>query len=363
MSTEESTEAARLSVFGRFFRQLPCAFGWAIAGFAIFNLFGELVRPWFDANVLWMPLLLLGTWGGRILLGLTAWFLLWSLLRPALRPWRSRVTQTLLALLTFFAVIDGIKFYQQLRQGEIQSTLPLPLAWLVALVLLLQIWRVRRAAVAPPRPAAAGKGAAVVTTVLGVAGVVEVFLLAQFFLFGGTGYLGKADCIIVMGAGVTPDGSASRSLLDRTLIGCRLLLDGKAEFLIFSGGPTKVGVSEPEVMAGIATENRIPRNRYILDERGSSTYATVINTRRLMRENGWKTAIVVSHDYHLSRTALAFRRAGVAVQTYPARRSRVMWTDAFNVFRESAAWVYYYFRPLWEPLGACEHNIANYLSV
>lgn len=350
MTPEDFPQSARISVSGYLLWLCTAAFGWVIAGFTAFNLLGELIRPGFDANVLWMPLLPLGAWGGRVLLGLTALFLFWSLLKPACSTWRSLVTRSLLAFLTLFAVADGTTFYAQIIRGEIESSFPLPYAWFVAAVLILQMWRVRRGATEPPATERTGRVANVIATLTGYVGAIIVFLLAQFFLFGNIAHLRKAHCVIVMGAGVRPDGTASVTLRDRTLTACRLFKNGKADRLIFSGGPTDVGVSEPQAMARIAEEQGIPSGKYICDPRGLSTYDTVISTRRIMRENEWRTAIVVTHDYHLSRTWLAFRRAGVEVYTYPAERSRITGKDLFNFARESAAWVYYYFRPLWQPL-------------
>ncbi len=110
------------------------------------------------------------------------------------------------------------------------------------------------------------------------------------------------------------------------------------------------GTSEPEAMAETAAGMGIPSQAYLLDEEGSSTYDSARSVRWIMRMRGWRTALVVSHDYHLSRTWLAFRRAGIRVRTVPADRSEFFLKPTlFQTFRESAAWTYYYFRPLWEP--------------
>ncbi len=177
-----------------------------------------------------------------------------------------------------------------------------------------------------------------------------LFFFGQFFLVGGTALRKKADCIIVMGAGVMPGGVPSLSMNDRTLKGCELLKDGWSDAIIFTGGPSEHGVSEPALMREIAAREGVPVGASVLDEQGRSTHDTVISARKIMARRGWSSAIVVSHDYHLSRTRLAFHRGGMQVSTWPAKRSRFTFHDVYIVMREAAAWRYYYFRPLWDSL-------------
>ncbi len=353
MSIRQASQAMRL-----FARHFPDAVGWSMAAFAGFNLFGEIVRPGFDASLLWMPLRPYPWWASRALLGATTFLLFWSLMRPAQSAWRYVLTQTLLLFLALSAGLDGALYYRRLASKEIQSAIPFPFAWLVALTLGTQIWRIRRGAGFQPSPqrvessmpgGAAPTSTRVSATAAGIAAVVALFLLGQFFLFGQTAHLQEADCIIVMGAGVLPDGTPSRSLRDRTRRGCQLYFAGFSRHLIFSGGPSGGGVTEPEAMMTIARQLGVPSRACIRDELGTSTYRTAISTRRIMKQRGWRTALVVSHDYHLSRTWLAFHRAGVTVYTVPAKRSRLVIHDAYSILREMAAWLYYYPRPLWEP--------------
>ena len=325
----------------------PIAIGWALAGFSAFNLIGNWVEPGFDANVLWVPLAPYDGWLTQAVVWLTTVFLIWNLLRPRCGAWRYVVTQALLIFLALNAAVAGVKFY---LRDEIGWTLPLPFAWLVAAVLMSQIWRVRRAASGTSPAARCDPEVRVLATAAGVIIVAVFFLLSQFFIWGTVSHLRRADCIIVMGAGVMPGGGPSTALYERTRTGCQLYLAGYAPHLVFTGGPGVPRASEPAAMASVARAMGIAPANCVLDELGRSTFDAAISARRIMRERGWRTALVVSHEYHLSRTWLTFRRAGVSVHTVPADRTRIIVKDVYHVPREMAAWIYYYFRSLWEPL-------------
>ncbi len=328
---------------------LPEAVGWVLALFTLLNVLGDFVRPGFDANYTWMPLDLYGLWP-RFFMGLFGLLLLWSLLKPPSAPWRYVATQALLLFLCSECLRQTWNFYDALAHRRAHTWLPLPFALFALVALALQVWRVRKTA---PRATAPGPGPtpARVVAVAGVGLVVwELFLIGQMFLVGTISWPRPADCIIVMGAAVTADGEASVALMDRTRQGVWLYRRGLAPRIIMSGGPAEpCGPTEPQVMAALALHWKVPPHAVLRDELGHSTFDTVNSCRKLMRANGWRRAIVVSHDYHLSRTALAFYRARLPVTTDPAPRARIQSVDFYNVFRESLAWTYYYFRPFWQP--------------
>lgn len=326
----------------------PEAVGWTISLFCLLNVVGNVIRPGFDANYTWMPLDLYGTWA-RLFMGGVGVFLLWSLLRPAAPAWRYVVTQALLLFLCVECLRHVRNFYGALGAGRASTWLPVPFALLVLGALLLQVWRVRRG-FARPAPTDIPWSSRVIATAIGMLVVWEVFLIGQMFLVGAVSWPRRADCIIVMGAGVSDDGRPSIALIDRTRNGVYLYRRGFAPRLIMSGGPGGAlgGVTEPQVMAGLARDWEVPPGAILRDELGLTTFDTVASCRKIMARNGWRKAVVVSHDYHLSRTALAFYRAGLIVSTDPAPRTRIQRIDFFNVFRESFAWTYYYLRPFWQ---------------
>ena len=344
------TQGPTSAALRRVLQYLPVAAGWAIVGFAASNLIGGFAVSGFDANVIWLPQHAYAWWGIRVMLGGMVFLLAWSLLRPTCGPWRLALTQAILMFFAAMAAAETVRFYRLLSGGEIVSAVPVPFVVLVIPALASQMIRIRRSGTGSEESAPPDPETSILTMTVGLACVGLIFLMGQFFLFGSITHRRKVDCIVVMGAGVMAGGRASLALYDRTRTGCALYRDAWSDRIILSGGPAiKLRVTEPEVMAGVAEELGIPSSAIIRDELGVSTFDTVLSVRQIMRDRGWHTALVVSHDYHLSRTWLAFRRAGINVWTVPAQRTRFTLNDAYTICREMAAWAYYYFRPLWQP--------------
>lgn len=324
---------------------LPRAAAALLGGFFLCNQVGEIPRPGFDANVLWLGfdlsrLRLLVTLLGALLLA-TAW-------RPP-REGRRRI------LTVYVLVASGGLPWLVAGEWSIRKLLgktviggPVPMAWVSGAVMLWLAWWVETFRTRGRAARSSLKRASSFLIALGI--VAGSFLLAQLYLFSSISLPKRADCIVVMGSAVNQDGTPSRHLVDRTRTGCEMFRRGLSENVILSGGVTH-GVSEPRAMAEFAAGLGVPPEALVLDEEGYSTYGSAESVRRIMRERGWRTALIVSHDYHLSRTWLAFHRAGIDAYTVPAVRSKFLLRHTlFQTFRESAAWVYYYFRPFWEPL-------------
>lgn len=323
-----------------------------------FNVAGEWARPGFDATAAWLPLAEAQGPPARALMAATAALVLWAMARPPQRSPRYVATQALVLFWMTLALAAAVQFYAALGRGEIATRVPIPVALLSAAGLAALAWELRARSFRPPDPACPVE-VRVLAAVFAAVAVTVIFTWGQFFLAGPVVRPGRADCIIVMGSGVKPDGRPSVSLYDRTRAACELWKRGAAPALIFSGGPVpkledrlaaaRPGLSEADVMDALARDFGVPAEARVRDPDGHSTFRTVLSCRRIMQAFGWRTAIVVSHDYHLSRTALAFHRGGLEVRTWPAPRSQLTLKDVTIVIRESAAWVYYYFRPLWQP--------------
>jgi len=322
---------------------LPRATAAFLGGFILCNLLGNLVRSRFNANDL---LFGFDTRERPVLLWCTAALLLWTACRPPSAPLRRIIAGVLIGvsvLLLFSPCMRSVRSSLGLEFSHALAGMHMVTG---IAVFWLEIWAMMPRKAWPSIPVLKRLPAFVVAFAI----VLEGFLLAQLYGFGSASDAGKADCIVIMGSAVNRDGTPSLSLLDRTREGCKMYRRGLSENIILSGGVT-YGVSEPRAMAEIALTLGVPSAALLLDEDGYSTYGSARSVRRIMQEKRWETALIVSHDYHLSRTWLAFRRAGIKANTAPARRSEFyLKPTLFQTFRESVAWVYYYFRPLWEPL-------------
>ncbi len=129
----------------------------------------------------------------------------------------------------------------------------------------------------------------------------------------------EADCIIVLGCGVYPDGSPSPMLADRIARGIELYEQGAAPKLLMSGDHGKVDYNEVGKMKEVAMDAGVPSEDVFMDHAGFSTYETMARARDVF---GAKRVLVVTQGYHLPRAlylahSLGLDAYGVAADLRP----------------------------------------------
>lgn len=117
---------------------------------------------------------------------------------------------------------------------------------------------------------------------------------------------------IVLGARVGKEGVPSNTLYDRTLTGIELYKAGKAARLLFSGGN-----DEPVVMKKMAVAFGVPESDIVLDDEGLRTFDSCSRAKNTF---GIDRAIVVTQDYHLSRSIYLCQSMGVDAVGINAKR-------------------------------------------
>jgi vancomycin permeability regulator SanA len=169
-----------------------------------------------------------------------------------------------------------------------------------------------------------------------VAAVLTALPLVNIFTFGLTRHARRADVAVVLGARAYADGSPSLALADRVDEAVRAYHGGLVPRLIMSGGiDPHTRVSEARVMRERAVRAGVPAAVIELDEEGASTALTAQNVARLVPTGA--RVLVVSHYFHLPRTALLFRRQGLRPFTLPARMTRRLLREPWYVLREVPA--------------------------
>lgn len=262
-----------------------------------------------------------------------------ALLVHALRPlprWPRRVTGLGLALLAVGGLRDARAYFELLSVGTIDTRRALP-ASLAVLALLL--WGGALLLRAGPKRTGWWDRLALTVAIPG-GGLVA--LLVLLMTFAATDYRRPADCAVVLGAGVYPDGTPSLTLNDRVGEGIRLYHEGLVPRLLMTGGVDPGhGLSEPQVMRRLGIEAGVPESAIWLDEEGVNTRASARNCAARLEREGLESALLVSHGYHLLRAKAAFRREGLRTFTVPATETRRLAREPYFVVRECAAWVWY----------------------
>ena len=156
-----------------------------------------------------------------------------------------------------------------------------------------------------------------------------------------------ADCIIVLGARVWPDGRMSTTLLRRCERALELWQEGRAPKMIVCGGR---GGDEPAaegavmrhwlVNAGVTAEDVIAETESV------NTSENLGNAREIMQAQGWQSAIVVTSDYHVQRALWIARDEGVQAvgAAAPSPDGPAAWMGAR--LRECVSWAIYALRKL-----------------
>ena len=155
--------------------------------------------------------------------------------------------------------------------------------------------------------------AIVVATVLAVGGINAIVVGV------GTGLLTTqeqartydADCILVLGASVLPDGTPSAILRDRLDVGAELYFAGAAPKLLVSGDNGDISYNEVASMKAYLVDLGVPSEDVFCDHCGFNTYDSMWRARNIF---GVERIIVVTQTYHEYRSL--FNAQGVGMDAH-----------------------------------------------
>jgi vancomycin permeability regulator SanA len=157
---------------------------------------------------------------------------------------------------------------------------------------------------------------------------------------GLTDAIAPSDVGVVLGSKVEPGGPPSSRLkarLDEALV---LYRRGLFRTVIVSGAAGKEGYDEAAVMKAYLVAQGVPDAAIVADNAGVNTRATGVNTAAYLRAHGLTSAMAVTQYFHISRTRLAFKQAGIkTVNT--AHAHHFDWRDLYSIPREVAGYAAY----------------------
>lgn len=166
----------------------------------------------------------------------------------------------------------------------------------------------------PPieRPLSVRKKLRIVAVVLAWPVLSLIVAILAIVLDGFTDDLFKADAALVLDNSVFPDGTLLPRLQGRAARGLELYQSGLVSKIVVSGGLGKEGHYEGTAMAGCwLMEHGVPEQAILIDNEGINTAASAKNFAKLSETHGFKSVIVVSRFFHLSRCRLALKQAGI----------------------------------------------------
>lgn len=122
------------------------------------------------------------------------------------------------------------------------------------------------------------------------------------------GAIAPADCILVLGCGVRPNGEPSLMLQDRLDTGLMLYEAGAAPKLLMSGDHGTVEYDEVNAMKDYAMAAGVASEDVFMDHAGFSTYESMYRARDVFCT---RRVIIVSQKYHLYRAVYDARALGL----------------------------------------------------
>jgi uncharacterized SAM-binding protein YcdF (DUF218 family) len=112
------------------------------------------------------------------------------------------------------------------------------------------------------------------------------------------------DTIIVLGCPAKSDGTPSPEQRERVLEGVRQYKAGVAPHIIMTGAAAHNQYIEAHVMAQLALAQGVPASAIVEESQAQNTIQNIYYSARIMHQNGWNSAEIVSSPSHLPRTAL-----------------------------------------------------------
>ena len=165
-------------------------------------------------------------------------------------------------------------------------------------------------------------------------------LMAGVAIDGFIDRVEPCDVAIVPGSKVNPDGSLSPRLRARVDAALALYRQGVVAHIIVSGGTGREGVDEAVAMKHHLVAAQVPESAVLVDSHGDTTLATAINGAAIMRAHGFRSAVVVTQYFHISRMRMALRAQGID-PVHQAHARFFEWRDLYSLPREAVAVVSY----------------------
>ncbi|MBD3907154.1 YdcF family protein [Chryseobacterium sp. Ch-15] len=147
----------------------------------------------------------------------------------------------------------------------------------------------------------------------------------------------KADIAIILGSKVNEDGTLSTRLEKRLETGIELYKNHRINKIMVSGGLGKEGFYEGDKMKEFLVNNSIPDSVILVDNYGNNTRLTVENTLKFQQKHKFKSIIVVSQYFHVTRTKKILKEKGFT-QVESVSPRYFEWRDLYSILREFPAY-------------------------
>lgn len=119
--------------------------------------------------------------------------------------------------------------------------------------------------------------------------------------------------------------------------GLDLYKNHRIKKILVSGGLGKEGFYEGSKMKEFLVNNAVPDSVILVDNYGNNTRLTVANTLKFQQKYQFKSIIVVSQYFHVTRTKKLFKENGFT-QVESVSPRYFEWRDLYSILREFPAY-------------------------
>ena len=132
----------------------------------------------------------------------------------------------------------------------------------------------------------------------------------------------RADVAVILGAAAY-NGEVSPVYRERIDHGITLYEEGYVDRLIVTGGTADQGEeSDASAAKKYLLSRGIPEEAVLMEDQSSITQENLENSKAIMEENGYETAIIVSDPLHMKRAMLLAEDAGITAYSSPTPSTR-----------------------------------------
>jgi len=127
-----------------------------------------------------------------------------------------------------------------------------------------------------------------------------------------------ADAIVILSAGVTPDGMLPQQGLDRLLKGVELARRGAAPSIVLTREEKRIGRRAVTTQLDQQRIAAFANTKVILTQKVASTRDEAVQMKAIATREGWTRIILVTSPFHSRRACATFEKAGLTVSCVPS---------------------------------------------
>lgn len=181
----------------------------------------------------------------------------------------------------------------------------------------------------------------ILAAILAVVLIFAWAILARQFAALSNTSLTRFDAIIVLGYSADSDGNPTPIQLARVTEAVHEYERGVAPRLIFTGAAVANRFVEAQVMAHAAEAQGIPESAVLVEPQARDTIQNACYAVRIMNQHGWRSAEVVTSDFHLKRSAIIFSHTPIEFKMHGAPSLEAGSHDSGHAFSETIKTVRY----------------------